>query len=290
MSVCQTKDCGKPATKRCSACSCAYYCSIDCQKADWEEHNRVVCSLWKGPGERVFNPWFAHVSPKYPATIPYEADDELFEAARTGNLIKVQECIDRGAKVGSARSHQGESSLHFAVMSGSIPVVELLLKAGAYINSTDWRNANVIYYCCTHPDVPANLRLPMIEFLVANGADTMEKSSFSGKRPFEAASDPQIRAAIENSKLHRVSNMIRNSTNEKHPGKIIAICVRRRVDLQWRVVTATWRIQVNRDVTLGSVMPHPQSVGLDIEEAFHDCQRRHLSLLSEMKNIANAML
>ena len=33
--------CGQPgAKKRCTQCKKVYYCSVDCQRANWEEHRR----------------------------------------------------------------------------------------------------------------------------------------------------------------------------------------------------------------------------------------------------------
>jgi hypothetical protein len=34
--------CGKPSSKSCSRCKKANYCSIECQKANWNEH-KVTC-------------------------------------------------------------------------------------------------------------------------------------------------------------------------------------------------------------------------------------------------------
>jgi hypothetical protein len=144
----------QPGTKHCGACGCGYYCSIECQKADRESHKTTVCSLWQGPGEVVQNPWYAPVSPSTPAAVRAEPDEELFEAARAGDEVKLSACIERGAHLSAARGAHGESALHFAVMSGSTAVVATLLRARAYINVTDWRGANPLYYACTHPGYP----------------------------------------------------------------------------------------------------------------------------------------
>lgn len=37
--------CGKPGTKKCSGCSVARYCSVECQRENWPKHKKV-CSKY----------------------------------------------------------------------------------------------------------------------------------------------------------------------------------------------------------------------------------------------------
>lgn len=268
----------KPGEKRCSKCGCAYYCSAECQRSDWDSHRRNVCSLWQPPGgEVVHNPWYAEVSPKEPATRLFKSDEELFRAAKAGDEPAIAACIKRGAQLSADRGMQGETSLHFAVMSGSIGAVALLLRSGAYINAVDWRGANPLYYACTHPDVPEAKQLELVQYLVSQGADTMKLSTFSGKRPYEATSRINIRDAIVNSPLHQRFVVIRDQINKKHPTEDLALSVRKLVDLNWRAMTAAWLIQPNRDGTMQCFRPQPECVNKDVETTFKDCQARHVS-------------
>lgn len=55
--------CGEDAYKICSACKCAKYCSIDCQRADWTGH-KLVCKELKKHGAKdiqKFNRWCDHI-------------------------------------------------------------------------------------------------------------------------------------------------------------------------------------------------------------------------------------
>lgn len=274
--VCQA--CDKPGKNRCSACGCGYYCSAKCQKTDYESHKRTVCSLWQGQADVVHNPWFAPVSPQTLASVLNENDDDLFVAARTGDEAMLEACIKRGAKLSAARGPHGESSLHYAVLSGSSKTVARLLRAGAYINVMDWRGANPLYYACTHPDVGDDAeRLAMVKYLVSQGADTMQLSNFSGKRPFQAAKNSDIAEAIETHPFHLQFCADLKRINEPRP----PLRVRQIVDLRWRASTAGWLIQPNRDGTFQCFQPQPECVvryrcDLDgVERLFKDCQARH---------------
>ena len=35
--------CGNPTTKRCSICHGVYYCSLECQRRDWEKFHNKEC-------------------------------------------------------------------------------------------------------------------------------------------------------------------------------------------------------------------------------------------------------
>lgn len=267
--------CDNPGTKRCSKCHCAWYCSVECQKNDWENHRTNFCSLWQGPGNVVNNPWFIEVSPNEPKTLEVTSDEDLFAAAESGNVENINACIARGAKLTESRGYQGETALHFAVFSGSLEAISALLNGGAYINAVDWRGANALYYACTHPKVPKNKQFDVVKYLVEHGADTMRKSNFSQKRPYEATSVAEIRNFIETHPLHETLMTIREFINTKHPPEHLEKSVRLFVDIYWRSMTAAWMIQPNRNGTMMSCRPNPSCIGKSVESIYKDCQARH---------------
>jgi hypothetical protein len=59
-------------------------------------------------------------------------DEELFEAARSGDAAKVRELLERGANP-NAKHEWGTTPLHLAAMGGRLNVARLLLERGA-----DW--------------------------------------------------------------------------------------------------------------------------------------------------------
>jgi len=63
-------------------------------------------------------------------------DDELFVAARNGDLIKVQTLLENGADP-NAKDNAGHTPLHWAAHLGHVEIVELLLERGANPNAED---------------------------------------------------------------------------------------------------------------------------------------------------------
>jgi cytohesin len=57
-------------------------------------------------------------------------DDELLEAARKGDLIKVQTALENGANP-NAEDNDGWTPLHFVAQEGRVDAVKILLERGA---------------------------------------------------------------------------------------------------------------------------------------------------------------
>jgi cytohesin len=57
-------------------------------------------------------------------------DDELLEAARNDDLIKVQKALENGANP-NVKDKDGDAPLHFAAFKGHVDVARLLLERGA---------------------------------------------------------------------------------------------------------------------------------------------------------------
>jgi len=57
-------------------------------------------------------------------------DDELLEAARNGDLIKVQKALENGANP-NVKDKDGHTPLHLAAFTGHADVARLLLEHGA---------------------------------------------------------------------------------------------------------------------------------------------------------------
>lgn len=69
----------------------------------------------------------------------------LIEAAKTGDLAKVQELLDKGQKI-DKRNEDKQTALMVAVEGGHPEVVSLLLERGADVTLVDRRKANLFHY------------------------------------------------------------------------------------------------------------------------------------------------
>ena len=54
---------------------------------------------------------------------------DIFDAAHTGNVARIQELITAGANVNQADNYAGSTPLHFAAHNGHLAVVATLIAA-----------------------------------------------------------------------------------------------------------------------------------------------------------------
>ncbi|KAL9118170.1 MAG: hypothetical protein Q9187_005289 [Circinaria calcarea] len=89
-------------------------------------------------------------------------DDSLYDAARDGNLPKVQELLRIGANIERGRGE--DSPLCIAASMGHIEVVELLLEKGANIKEGSSFHRTPLYRAAAHGHIT------MVELLLRSGA------------------------------------------------------------------------------------------------------------------------
>ncbi|MCG7853720.1 MAG: ankyrin repeat domain-containing protein [Methanosarcinaceae archaeon] len=97
--------------------------------------------------------------------IPHEG---FFNAAKEGDIKKVQEYIDNGMDV-NIKSRSGESALYQAASKGHIAVVKLLIDNKADVNSENIHHETGIFYACrnAYPEV--------VKVLIDNGGQVNTK-------------------------------------------------------------------------------------------------------------------
>ena len=114
------------------------------------------------------------------APVARTVDRGLHEAIAKGDYATALKMIDRGADIEAKDPGAGASVLHFAVMMGKLPVVDLLLTRGADVNSRTRNGTTPLHTAVLYA------RLEVAEFLVEKGADINARSA-SGATPLALA-------------------------------------------------------------------------------------------------------
>ena len=108
------------------------------------------------------------------------ADKGLHDAIARGDYDSALKMIDRGADVEAKDPGAGASALHFAVMMGKLPVIDLLLTRGADVNSRTRNGTTPLHTAVLYA------RLEVAEYLLEKGAD-INAQSVSGATPLALA-------------------------------------------------------------------------------------------------------
>lgn len=280
--------------KRCARCHVGVYCSRACQEAAFKTHKQHVCSLWRGAGDVVHNPWYAPASPPSDRDSLVVDDSEqaagLLKAARSGDAAALREILAGGdeeafrrgeaggpeaaaprlAPLHTARTGQGATALHLAVTSGRREAVEVLLDAGALVDVQDWRSNTPLNYACSHPGATVEQdsvldtgdhRRAVVELLLAHGARYCTRDGFTGLRPIEAAERlgymDVVEAIRQRPRAAREEAVLQNM-NKKHPGSPgMERATRQLLDFSWRAETAHWHLNLARHNTQQGMRLHP---------------------------------
>lgn len=91
-------------------------------------------------------------------------NEQLFHAARTGNVALLEEVLGKGVDI-ETRNSEGETALHQAARAGQIPTMEALLDHRADLRGEDRVGRNAL-----HTAIEEN-RPQAIAFLISRGAD-----------------------------------------------------------------------------------------------------------------------
>jgi ankyrin repeat protein len=107
-------------------------------------------------------------------------DKGLHDAIARGDYESAVKMIDRGADIEAKDPGAGASALHFAVMMGKQPFIDLLLARGADVNSRTRNGTTPLHTAVLYA------RLEVAEYLIEKGAD-INAQSVSGATPLALA-------------------------------------------------------------------------------------------------------
>ena len=108
------------------------------------------------------------------------ADRGLHDAITRDDFESALKMIEQGADIEARDAEAGGSVLHFAVMKGKLPIIDLLVSRGADINSRTNTGTTPLHTAVLYGQLQA------VEYLAAKGADVNAQSA-SGTTPLRLA-------------------------------------------------------------------------------------------------------
>lgn len=109
-----------------------------------------------------------------------ESWTDLHWASADNHLEEIKTIIEKFSEMISCKDKNGRTALHLAAFFGNLKVVELLISAGAAINSTDENGSNSLHFAAE------NGHFEMIKYLFSKGADLNARNR-EGSNPLHYA-------------------------------------------------------------------------------------------------------
>ncbi len=113
-------------------------------------------------------------------------DEELFTAARNSNIRGARQALARGAVPDGHKNFWGVTALHKAVVrkkNGGLPMMQLLLQAGADVNSVDGKDGSTPLHKAASLGIEDR-----VHWLIVHGAQ-FNLQDFKGRTPLHLATD-----------------------------------------------------------------------------------------------------
>ena len=133
-------------------------------------------------------------------------DNKLLEAAKNGDLIKVQTALEKGANP-NTKDEYGWTPLHWAAFWGRVKIVKLLLECGADPKAKDNIGLTPLHIAAQEG------RVKIVKLLLECGADPWIADN-GGHIPLDYAKDSAIRSLLESALRNSYSEVPRMQVNE----------------------------------------------------------------------------
>ena len=133
------------------------------------------------------SPELAQTLPSFGALDPAHVA-EIHDAARKGNVEKIQSLININAGLVNAKDSQGNTPLIWAAETGHKDVAELLLTNNADVNAKDSKGWSPLIWAA------ANGHAAVVQVLLDSGAEENAKAK-SGRTPLHVAAERGHKAA-----------------------------------------------------------------------------------------------
>ena len=170
---------------------------------------------------------------------------DLYDAAKAGNMDRVQLLLEQGADKDAKFGHRNETPLYGAASNGHLSIVQLLVEQGANMekaNRIDWTplmiaaqygHLNVVRYLLDQGanrdkasrggwtslhNAAMRCHLVIAKLLMAYGADLNARTSL-GQLPIDIASTEEIKQAIRDEPRRRMDEAPgkRATEQDRHP-------------------------------------------------------------------------
>jgi len=127
--------------------------------------------------------------------ISYKSEMTLLTAADCGDLALVSQMLKDGAKVNekfmNPQFNLKCTALHYAVRSGHLEIVRLLLENGANVNALEHEDWTPLYYAAN------NGHYRIAKLLLEHGADKSIKDNYKGRTALDVAKYRQFHDMVE---------------------------------------------------------------------------------------------